>query len=177
MYFFLCAIGFVCLIIIVMTVTNARWFVTMGRVEMTDSIKLRRRWSWRFRGGVPRGPFKAALIARENAPASTPGARVSLQFIRDCPVAPSSNSGWTFATVKINPCEDGTNVSTAAILLAQERPTRKFNVFRYLPFSFPEYLYSAPSPFHRIITAHSIRAPDRFSPMRFLWCFNRRPRA
>lgn len=140
---------------------------------MTDSIKSRR-CSSPFRGGVSRRPFKAALIARENAPASTRihththtctlGARFRYSSLEDS-AASSGNSGWIFAAVKINPAEVGaerrTNerFSCRRHLAAQERPTRKFTVFRYVsPF------FAASSPFHRIIAAHSIREADRFSP-------------
>jgi len=146
-----------------MTVTNARWFMTMGRVEMTDSIKSRRRWSCRFRGGVPRGPFKAALIARENAPACTPGARFRYSSL-GIPVAPSSNSGWTFAAaVKINPCGDSAAANERLCRGHLADPGKAHAEVHRVPLSAP-LLPSASSPFHRIIAAHSIRAPDRFPP-------------
>lgn len=57
-----------------------------------------------FREGVSRGPFKVALIARENAPAGALGAWFRHSSL-GVSAASSSNSGWIFAAVNINPFE------------------------------------------------------------------------
>lgn len=66
-------------------------FATIGCAEMMDSLKSRRRYflglSFFSRRGVSHDPFKAALIARENAPASTPGTRFRYSSLQ-IPVAP-----------------------------------------------------------------------------------------